>query len=136
MAHPRRIRSRWELRPVVATLEAAPGTRVRFLVEATNWGPAAGKVHLLARSEWSVQIQPAEPELAPGHIHLAAVRVEVPEDAGVGERMAIQVVLHGAARPVACDLEVVVAGDRASRVPVVAFRPSPSRAPAARHGRL
>ncbi|MEK6985239.1 MAG: hypothetical protein AABX89_02515 [Candidatus Thermoplasmatota archaeon] len=116
----RPIRSRWGLRPVQSSLEAAPGTRIRFLVEATNWGPGPGAVHLRASSEWPVTVQPESARLDAGHIHLAAVRVEVPAEAMLGERMAIHVVLHGAARPVECDLEVVVAGDRAVVVPTLA----------------
>ncbi len=126
-------RSRWSLRAVEGSLEARPGTRVRFLVEATNWGPAAGRVHLVARSEWATQVQPDQAALEPGHIHLAAVRVEVPADAGLGERMGIHVLVHGGARPVECDLEVVVAGE-AERLlePVAAVvRSSRSKGPAA-----
>jgi hypothetical protein len=111
-------------------LEARPGTTVRFLVEATNWGlrawtpgERADRAHLRASSEWPVQVQPADVELTPGHLHLAAVRVDVPVDALEGERVAVHVVLHGGARPAACDLEVVVGGDRKVTLPVSALRP-------------
>ncbi len=108
---PRQQRAAWSLAAVESSLEAPPGTKVRFLVEATNWGRDVARAHLVARSEWEAQVQPAIAVLEPGHIHLAAVRVTIPEDAGIGERVGVQVALHGGKRPVTCELEVVVGGE-------------------------